>query len=85
MEGGVIVCAGISVRKWQSSSSFYAYLQFSLGGKTVTRYVGAVLGNSAEERQRYGLKLARKKLVAEKSGWVWVKPSGGRLRRQIGD
>jgi DNA mismatch endonuclease, patch repair protein len=48
-------------RPWKPSEATYAYLRYSQGGRTVTRYVGKATATTREEALRLGWALAHAK------------------------
>jgi DNA mismatch endonuclease (patch repair protein) len=48
-------------RPWKPSAATYAYLRYSQGGRTVTRYVGKATATTREEALRLGWELAHSK------------------------
>jgi hypothetical protein len=66
------VIASTSIRSFTKSKQLYAYLQFKLNGKTITRYIGNV--SAADKATSLGIawETVRKKRIAEAHGWTWV-------------
>ena len=71
---GTIVTASVAARRFaRMSAQCYAYLQFKVHGKTVTKYVGRVTADSRAESLRLGWSLLRSRKLVESFGWDWVK------------
>ena len=71
---GTIVTASVAARRFaRTRTQCYAYIQFKVHGKTVTKYVGRGTADSRAESLRLGWSLLRSRNLVESFGWDWVK------------
>lgn len=66
-DDGRVATASIELKQFHPNGAVWAYLRWSIDGKTTTRYLGRVEGGSRLERLRNGWALARESGTAKTS------------------
>jgi len=72
LRDGTIVTASVSLRSFTRSKELWAYMQFKVNLKTVTKYIGKVSADSRFESLRLGWAAIHSRKIAELNDWRWL-------------